>query len=416
MNQKQKIAFNTLVQIGGKLITAGVAFLITILVARQFGVEGYGEFTKIMTYVALFYLMGDFGFNAIILRQMETSSKGESLFSNLLGLRIILSVFLISLSFLILFFLPYNSLINQGFSPFVKLGIIIASLTILTQAIFTTTNVLFQKNLRYDQSVFAASFGSFITLISVAFFVFLRAPLLTIIASFIIGSTATAIVALNLASHWEKIRLAFNFSLWRRLFWQTLPLGLTLIFNLVYFRLDTLILTLLRPTFEVGIYGLAYKFFEFPLAIPTFFMNSLYPVMLKYKESPAKLMSLVKKTSFFLLVLSLFLLIFLFFLAPLLTLIRSHFSLSVLAFRILIASLPLFFLSSLFMWLLIALEKQSLLAFLYGLTMVFNIILNLIFIPQYGYLAAAVTTGLTELLILILTGFWGWQFLKRGNQ
>jgi O-antigen/teichoic acid export membrane protein len=66
-----KIAANTLYQLIGKLITAGITFLVTILIARQFGSTGFGEFTKITTYVAFFYLIVDFGQNAIVLKQIS---------------------------------------------------------------------------------------------------------------------------------------------------------------------------------------------------------------------------------------------------------------------------------------------------------------------------------------------------------
>src|SRR3990172_11146357 len=141
MISKFKIAANTLVQILGRFITSGVTFLVTILVARQFGVEGYGEFTKIMAYVAYFYLVADFGFNAVVLKKIsQQEEKTEELFSNLLGLRVLTAVFLIFIALVIISFSPYNPAKGEGFSPLVKTGIMMAVLTILTQAIFSTSN------------------------------------------------------------------------------------------------------------------------------------------------------------------------------------------------------------------------------------------------------------------------------------
>ena len=56
----------------------------------------------------------------------------------------------------------------------------------------------------------------------------------------------------------------------RSLFIASFPLGLTLLFNVVYFHIDSIILTFTRTSAEVGIYGLAYKIFELPLVLPTF--------------------------------------------------------------------------------------------------------------------------------------------------
>lgn len=415
MISKFKIAANTLVQILGRFITSGVTFLVTILVARQFGVEGYGEFTKIMTYVAYFYLVADFGFNAVVLRKIsDQEEKLGKFFTNLLGLRIATAFILIFLALLILNFLPYDSFSNQGFSTLAKLGVIIATLTILTQAIFSTANLLFQRHLRYDFSVLASSFGSGLILVLTLFFVFLRTPLLTIVGSYVAGGVLMATLALYFNRQFlPKIRPSFDFSLWKQIVWQTLPLGLTLVFNLVYFRLDMMILAFLRPNFEVGIYGLAYKFFEFPLALVTFFMNSSYPIMLRQvKEGEEKFKKLIKTLAVILLILSLGMAMAFILFAPALSFIRADFKSSVLALRILALSLPVFFLSALFMWVLITLGKQKLLAIFYGTSMILNLILNLIFIPRYGYLAAAVITGVTELWVLLLSGLSVFLFLK----
>ena len=415
MGLKFKIAANTLAQIIGKGITAGVTFLVTIFVARQFGAEGYGEFAKIMSYVAFFYLITDFGFNAIVIKQI-TDKEGETerFFRNLLGMRLGGSLILVFVALALLSFLPYSPSLNQGFSPLSKLGIVIATFTILTQALFLTANVLFQKNLRYDLSVLASSAGSISTLFFVFAFTSLRASLLLVIVSYAVGGVLMAGLALIFARRFlPQTGPLFDFSLWRKLFWQTLPLGATLVFNLIYFRIDIMILALLRANFEVGVYGLAYKFFEFPVTFVTFFMNSIYPVMLfRAKENNERLKSLIKKLVIFLVPLSLLLTLALILFAPYLTLIKPDFAPSVLALRILSFSLPLFFLSALFMWVLITLGKQKLLAIFYGFSMILNICLNLIFIPRYGYLAAAVITCLTELAIVLLTGTAAFSFLS----
>jgi len=59
-----------------------------------------------------------------------------------------------------------------------------------------------------------------------------------------------------------------------------------------------------------------------------------------------------------------------------------------------------FFLSSPLTWVLVVKNRQGVLPFLYGFALLFNVILNIIFIPQYNYLASAVITVLTEFLVL----------------
>lgn len=419
MNLKIKIAYNTLSQIIGKIISAGTTFLITAIVAKNFGTYGYGEFTKIITYIPLFYLIADFGINAIFLREeKEEGIKRELDFSYLLGLRLVWSLILIFLAISILPFLPYNPTTNQGFPPLVKLGIIIGSLMILTQALYTSLNAIFQKFLRYDLSNLALSLGNIIGL-GVIFLITIKtitrrvrlSGILLVMIAYDICYLLIFLTAFFLAKKLVKnLSFKFNLSIFKRLFLQSLPLGITLIFNLVYFRIDTFILTIYRSTTEVGLYGLAYRFFETILVIPAFYMNSIYPIMLEKqkggKEILKKFIILNSKFLFFTsLFCSLFLVLSSKFLINLVT--SPEFLGAVLPLQILSISFPLFFLSSLFMWLLITLKKQNLLAIFYGFSMVLNIVLNLILIPKHGMLAAAITTGITELFVVLLTGYTG---------
>lgn len=92
------------------------------------------------------------------------------------------------------------------------------------------------------------------------------------------------------------------------------------------------------------------------------------------------------------------------FAAPLVSFIKQDFSASVPALRVLSLGLPFFFVSSLVMWTLITLKKQIILMAVYGASMVVNIILNMWFVPEHGYMAAAWITVGSEGLVLLLSG------------
>src|SRR3989344_5916433 len=180
-------------------------------------------------------------------------------------------------------------------------------------------------------------------------------------------------------------------------------------FLFLFFRADSFILTLTRTTAEVGVYGLAYKVFEVALVLPTFFMNAVYPLLLKQQNFQFPIPNFqfkrtMRHSFWFLLGTSFVAVVVLWFAAPLLTMIKSDFSASIPALRVLSLGLPFFFLTSLTMWTLIALKKQWALAGIYGLSMVINIALNLWLIPVYGYMAAAWITVLSEGVVLLLSG------------
>jgi len=85
---------------------------------------------------------------------------------------------------------------------------------------------------------------------------------------------------------------------------------------------------------------------------------------------------------------------------PLLTLIRPEFTESIAPLRLLLLSLPFFYLTNITMWIMVVRKQHLLLILIYGVSMVANIGANVCFIPRYGYMAAAWVTVVSELLIL----------------
>lgn len=396
------IAGNTIVQLVGKFITAGITFLITLVIAYYYGAFGYGEFTKMMAFVSLFYLIADFGLNAVWLK--ERGGDHHMPFAVLLLTRLIWSGALVLVALVVLVFLPFDPVSGDGFNSLVKMGSILLLPTIVTQALFVSYNALFQKALRYDRSVLASGIGSVVTIALVYLASRARLPVSVLVVSYTVGGIVLAlaggILAKRFGDHAHLFTKQVRSGSWR-LLTLSLPLGISLVMSLIHFKADIVILTLYRTTIEVGTYGLATKFFEFMLTIPIFYMNAVYPLLLnsKFETRNSKLRM---HSMYILLGLSLVFMIGGFFLAPYITLIKDEFAESVVSLRLLLISLPLFFISALYMWIVIATGARWVLVWIYGASMIVNIGLNLIFIPRYGAPAAAITTGVSEAVILLL--------------
>lgn len=407
------VAGNTVSQLVGRIVSSFAIIVVSILIARQFGPDGYGDFVKITTYVSFFYLLADFGLNAVYLQ--KTAKKGirhRSFSSNswqlLFGLRIVVSIALVLVSIIILSFFPQG--FGQGYTPLVRLGIMLLVPVIIAQAITTTTNALFQKMLRYDLSTKAQNVGSFFLLVTALLlsrFSKIDGSMLGV-ASVFIGSVVTACVGLFLVRQkLGVVRPIFSLSVFASLLQESAPLGFALIFNLIYFHADSVILALTRSTQEVGIYGLAYKIFELALVVPIFFMNSIYPLLLESQHKSGFGQKKIFNTSFiFLLVSSVCIVVGLWTLAPLVVFVRPDFFASIAPLRVLILGLPVFFVSALFMWFIIAQKQQGVLLYIHGIAMLGNIMCNILFVPTHGYMASAWITIGSEVFILFVTSFY----------
>jgi O-antigen/teichoic acid export membrane protein len=197
----------------------------------------------------------------------------------------------------------------------------------------------------------------------------------------------------------------------KEMLYASWPLGLMLGFNLLYARADIFLLTFLKPTTDVGIYGISYRFFEITLAIPAFLANSTYPLLLKEADDKKKYTTLFFKYFKLYAVLSLVAMIGIITLSPLIGFLGKSFSLSVAPLQLLSLSLPFFFMTSLLQWHFLIKEKVKMLVPLYVFVLVINVLLNLYLIPQFSYNAAAVTTSVSEGLVFL---FMLWYF-KRVN-
>lgn len=397
----KKVIYNTSAQVLGKFVTASSTLLVTIIIGRSLGEAGFGDFTKVFTFVGYFYTLADFGLNAIYIKKRD---EHRALFQVLFSLRFTLTICLIILAVALGFLLPYNVQTSIGFPPEVKWAIVIASLTIMTQGLYTTTNALFQKNLRYDLSTIAAVAGAITVLVSAVVASRYQSGLLIFALIYVVGGLVTLSISLYLIfkNFQASPKLVFNFVKYKSFLKESAPIGVALILNLIYFRIDILILSTTKTSADVGIYGLAYQFFEASLAVPIFFSNALYPLLTNLKEKSVEVYNAnFNKWVALLTFVALLHTVGLFLIANLIPILyKGRFEGSVMALQVLSLGIPFFYLSALFWHGLIIVNKQKHLMFIYGAGALLNLTLNLILIPQYGYLAAALVTVVSEAFIL----------------
>ena len=404
-NDFLKISTNTAAQFVARSVTTVTTLIITLLVTRNLSQSDWGIFITITSYVALFYLIVDFGLNAVVVRELEKQKEKLGLyFGNLLGLRVVLSVFAIFLALAVL------SLAN--YSNFIKFGIIVGLLTVLTLALFNTGVAVFQTRLRYDQAAVADIVGALVTLILAYLFIISGFNVISIVASFVIGGLVRAFISLYLsASYVKSFKFQFDVRIWKYLLLTALPIGLTLVFSQFVTNIDKQIIYLanyepalnINNETAVGFYGLAYRIFEFGIIIPAFFVNSIYPLLLRdQKKNLATL-----KSNFFvygrlLLVSGIVVTALVFIISPYLVNIFGDYGQSTKTLRILSLGYVFFFVTPLILWTAITLGREKLLPFVFGMALLLNVAANLYLVPKFGFNAAAFVTIFTELFILVL--------------
>lgn len=187
------IAKNTLYQVLARLVSSGTNFLIVVMIIHQFSLQ-YGDFAKVTAYVSLFYLITDFGFNAIFLQKDDNRLR----FRDLLYPRLLLGVLLALLINLLAILLPYNPLLNTGYSPMVHAGIAIFSFTLITESVLYTCLAVFQRELKYELFLFCEIVASIILLSTIGLLILSHASLLTLLYAYVIAGVIQSLTAVFL--------------------------------------------------------------------------------------------------------------------------------------------------------------------------------------------------------------------------
>ena len=389
----KKIASNTLAQLVAKFFGAGLTLLTTYYTIRLAGIDLYGDLTKILVLVAVGFTSIDFGLNAEVIRSSKTEANMRKAIGSVILARLLISLLVISFLNLVVRLLP------GGYSPAVKSVFWIGSLAILFQGLYTSSNSWFQYQLGYWKSTLSVVLGSLVGTALTLYFLKSAPTLTNFVLANTLGYFVMAVTSLHLLPKFENLSI-YDLRLAFRLLRGSLVLGLILIASVLASKIDTVILGIFRSSAEVGEYGFAYRIFDVILVLPVFVMNIIYPLSLR-ESKPLNGSSLMSKTTKVLALIAIPTAIFLYFIAPSIILVKPGLTVAISVLRILAISLPLFYVTAPLMWDLIAKKHDKIVLVVYLFATLINATLNLLFIPRFGAVVAAINTGLTELFIFI---------------
>ena len=401
MTIARQVAWNTIAQALARSLVLLLSIATTVLLTRRLGVEGYGDFVTITVYVALFAVLFDWGITALLAREIaQRSGDAGMLMGKALGLRLLLALPVASAAAAIALAV-YG---GEGRTP-VRIGIQVCLPVILFSAASNTLAALFQARLRMARFAGAELAGQAVTATVIALMIVADRGLYAIVAAVVAGAAVTALLAYLLAQRLEHFAPEFDAAFSKQLLVRALPLGLALLIATVYFRIDAVLLSLLKGSEDVGIYGVAYRFLEAVIPFPFFFVVSVFPPLAAAvkNESAAVVHDLTQRSFDALVLAAVPVSLGTIAVAPELVqaLTGGGFARSVTPLRILIVGAGLTFLNALFAYVLIAYDRQKpLLAVSFG-ALVLNVAGNLAFIPSHGYMAAATVATISEAALLL---------------
>jgi O-antigen/teichoic acid export membrane protein len=402
MNTIQRVTKNVSVLFISQMSSYVLGFFTLAYTARYLGVTGFGTISFALALTGIFAVTMDLGLSTLAVREVaRDKSITKDYVANITALKILLSILTFGIIYFILQLFGYNPQTVQVVY-FIAIYMIFTTFPLIFYAIF-------QANEKMEYQSLGAILSSALLLGGILIAIHLNFNIIQF--SFIytlVGAIVFVYVILTFSIKFSRPKIKFNTKQWKDLILEAWPFAITGISINLYLWTDTIILSLIKGPEAVGLYNASYRLILVLLFVPFVFNNAVYPLMSQYYISSKKSLKFTFEKLFKIMILiavpigvgtvlianKIILLVY-----------GDQFLGAVIALQILIWSCVLIFARSPFERLLESTNRQLLITKIFIIGVIFNIILNLIFIPKYSYIGAGIITVLTDALVLCLLIF-----------
>lgn len=411
VNIVRRIAKNTGFLILAEVVNKVLALLLVIYLARELGSEIFGFYSFIVAFVTLFSLFADFGLDTLFVRDVAKDKKlMNHYFSNIFGMKILLSIFSYFLVICIASFIGYpDQVINL---------LMILSVTLILDT-FANQYISVFRALEDMKYISYAQIAQNIFKIFSSIGIILAGYGLTGLMSVFVAASLLKLVILIRFTNKKKIlklRIKFDFHEWEELIKNSYPFALLSIFVIIYFRIDTIMLERMTNLNVVGWYNAAYSILVLLIHLPQIFTGVIFPTMSSLEiSSKPKLREVYTQSFRFLVVFGvLFSMGGILLAKPIIRLLYgAAYTPAVFPLQILLFTLLPLFISSLTSNVINIYRPKTNLLIAAIIMLPMNIILNLILIPIYSLSGAAIATLITESSGALLSIYFAGHYLGK---
>lgn len=384
-------------EVGSKI----ASFIFLIIVARGVGVRDYGYFVLAISLIPLLLMFGRSGIDVTIVRELARDER------------------------------QLSPIVASGLVARVSLGLIALVVGLLITLLLVDERSVVLSIATIGGALFFDEMSTFLGTVFKAFERMWWHALVTLANR--IGSTVLAFVVLNLTDELLPVAIAYLVGSFLALLfgWLILvrrfppislreadrerairlvrtgaPLGIAALMNMVVFRLDSVLVQVFRGPAALAMYGIAYRFFESSLFVTWALANAALPRMSRDTSSG--------RARTFELVLALLLAVYLplavlsMFVADwvVVGLFSERYATAARAVPWLAWAAAFYAIAHLARMSSIALGKRREILWVSIAAALFNVAVNLVVIPRFGFVGAAVTTFATEVIeAVLLIGF-----------
>lgn len=389
---------------GSQIITWGSSFILMLFMPRYLGSEEYGRLYLAMSIAMILEIVIDFGGQYHITKEVSRSPNRTSTF-------LVNSFLLRSLLWICGMVALFLFAVLAGYTSAITKLLLVFGIAKLWEGFGRALRNCFQgRELMQYPSLAAMAERVFLTTVGVAALM-LGADALTIAIAMASSTLLGFFISLSFTSRIVAVLPGIDWKTVRQLLIQGIPYFLWTTFSVVYFRVDAVMLSLMTPVAVVGWYGVAYRFFDVLMFMPSIYCAAILPILSRlWKDTHMSFAEATTKSLDYLTLCAIPTAVLVYAFAD--EIIKLFFGFpeyeeSVILLRIFALCLPFIYSDFVLGTVLLATDKQRELSLISFLAIPLNIGFNFLLIPRFhsafgnGGIGAALATLITELFIFI---------------
>src|SRR5437763_13290809 len=267
-----RLASNTIVQALGIPLQSLISLGTYAAITRYLGPSAFGDYTTATVFLLIPIAFADIGLSAIVVREISAiPERANEVLRASYSLRLIISALAAAATLATSFVLPFDHR--------ARVAITIMACGAFLSLVNLSVLPILQVQLRMQWAVFPNLAGRTVTLVATLAVLGLGLGFKAVVVANVIGLAVILAVSVYAARSAYSLRPSIDVAYWRRFLRASLVLGVGLAITQVYFRVDTVLIALLRPAAEVGLYGAAYKFIELTQGLAYTVFVSMFPAL-----------------------------------------------------------------------------------------------------------------------------------------
>lgn len=399
MSTAGRVAKNTGVLIFADITSKLFSLILVIYIARFLEDVGYGKYSFALAFTALFAVLINLGLNMLTIREVarDKNLAGKYL-GNIVVIKVPLSIITFGLIVFIINMMHYPA--DTTMAVYLAgISVILTSFSQLFRSIFTAFERMeYEAFLNIVKTIIIFSLGLLV--------LFSGYGLIELLSVFVVAGAVDFCLSIFITLRkFAKPKIEIDLDFWKRSILTALPFALLSVVGIIYLKIDTVMLSVMKGDAVVGWYSAAYTILLAMQFIPGIFSYAIFPSMSKFfVSSKDALKTTLEKSSKYLFIIGLPVTIGIILLADKIVSIiyGIKFTNSIIALQILSLYLPLRFVNFALYPTLYSVDRQMSAALSVTISAVANVVLNLLLIPVLSFVGAAIATVLTEIILFTL--------------